>query len=107
MWSRVVTKNAYGILKGRRCILYKRTECHLFYLGYVIMDCIALHNLCIELADPCQPIWKFEVQKLTLIWKQLHRKEDMKESALNRMKHPIGYGWIINESKEYPVTERF
>ena len=50
------------------------------------MACIALHNLCIELAVPYQARWKLEVQKLALIRKQLHREEDMKESALNRMK---------------------
>ena len=50
------------------------------------MACIALHNLCIELADSCQPRWKLEVQELALIGKQLHREENMKESALNRMK---------------------
>ena len=53
--ARVVTKNAYGILKGRWHILHKKTECRLFNIGYVIMACITLHNLCIELADPCQP----------------------------------------------------
>ena len=84
--ARVLTENVSGILKGRWCILYKKTEYHLFYHRYVIMACIALHNLCIELADPCQPRWKLEVQKLALIRKQLHREEDMKESALNRMK---------------------
>ena len=68
--------------------MYKKTECRLFYLCYVIMAYIALHNLCIELADPCQPRWKLQVQKLALIWKQLHREEDMKESALSRMKIP-------------------
>ena len=50
------------------------------------MACIALHNLCIELADPCQARWKLEVQELALIEKQVHREVDMKESALNRMK---------------------
>ena len=50
------------------------------------MACIVLHNLCIELADPCQPRWKLEVQQLALIRNQLHREEDMKESALNWMK---------------------
>ena len=39
--------------------------------------------------------------------KTLHRKEDMKESALNWEKNPIGYGWIINEKQKCPVTERF
>ena len=84
--ARVATENAYGILKGRWYILYKKTECRLFYLRYAIMAYMALHNLCIELADPCQPRWKLQVQKLALIWKQLHREEDMKESALSRMK---------------------
>ena len=51
----VVTESAYGILKGRWQILYKKIECRLFDLHYVTMACIALHNLCIELADPCQP----------------------------------------------------
>ena len=59
--ARVVTKNAYGILKERWCILYKKTECRLFNLRYVIMACISLLYLCIELADPCQPRWKLEV----------------------------------------------
>ena len=30
--------------------------------------------------------WKLEVQELALIREQLHREEDIKESALNRMK---------------------
>ena len=84
--ARVVTKNAFGILKGRWRILNKKTECRLFNLCYVIMASIALHNLCIELADPCQPRWILKVQELALIRKQLHREENMKESALNRMK---------------------
>ena len=63
-----------------------KTECRLFNLCYVIMACIALHKLCIELADPCQPRWKLEVQELALIKKQLHRQDNMKEPALNRMK---------------------
>ena len=42
---------------------------------------MVLRNLCIELTDPCQPIWKLEVQKLALIRKQLHREEGKKESA--------------------------
>lgn len=53
--ARVVTESAYGILRGRWQILYKKIKCRLFDLHYVTMACIALHNLCIELADPCQP----------------------------------------------------
>ena len=88
-------------------ILYKKIECCRFRLRYVIMACIALHNLCIELTDPCQPRWKLEVQKLAFIRKQLHREEDMKKSALNRIKISNWLWMDINESKEYPVTERF
>ena len=40
----------------------------------------------IELADPCQPRWKLGVEETALIRKQLHREENINESALNRMK---------------------
>ena len=76
--ARVFTENAHGIPKGRWRILYKKTECRLFNLRYVIMACIALYNLYIGLADPCQPRWKLEVQKLVLIRKQLQRDIEKK-----------------------------
>ena len=38
--ARVVTENAYGMLKGRFRILYKQTECRMFNLKYIIMACI-------------------------------------------------------------------
>ena len=53
--ARVVIKNGYGMLKGRWRILLKKTECQLFNFCYIAMACIALHSLCIEISDPCQP----------------------------------------------------
>ena len=50
------------------------------------MACIALHNLCIETSDPCQPRWILEVDDLDLIRKRLRRVEDKRESNLNRLK---------------------
>ena len=84
--ARVVTENAYGMLKGRWRFLYKKTECRLFNLRYIIMACIALHNICIDRSDPCQPRWRLEVEQLDLIEKPLSRAEDKEESSLNRMK---------------------
>ena len=52
--ARVVTENAYGMLKGRFRILY--TECRLYNLKYVIMACVMLHNLCISVNDPSPPL---------------------------------------------------
>ena len=46
--ARVVTEKTYGMLKGRWRILYKKTECRRFNLHYVIIACIALHNICID-----------------------------------------------------------
>ena len=43
MW--VVTENAYDMLKGHWRILFKKTECQLCNLCYIVMACIALHNL--------------------------------------------------------------
>ena len=48
------------------------------------MACIALHNLCIEISDPCQPRCKLD--DLDLIRKRLRRAEDKRESSLNLLK---------------------
>ena len=95
--TRVVTENAYGMLKGRWRILFKKkTQCQLFNLRYIVMACIALHNLCIEISDPCQSRWRLEVDDLDLIRKRLHRVENKRESSLNLWKLPTGYGWATN-----------
>jgi hypothetical protein len=65
--ARVVTEHAYGMLKGRWRVLYKKTECRLKNIRHIIMACIALHNICIEKNDPCKPRWRLEVKKLDLI----------------------------------------
>ena len=65
--ARVVSENTYGMLKGRWRFLYKKTEAQPENLRYIIMACIALHNLCIAENDPCKPRWQLEVHKLDLI----------------------------------------
>ena len=84
--ARVVTEIAYNMLKGRWRILFKKIECQLFNLRYIVMACIALHNLCFEISDPCQPRCRLEVDDLDLIPKRLHRAEDKREPSLNRLK---------------------
>ena len=65
--ARVVSEHAYGILKGRWRILYKKTEWKLRNIRHIIMACITLHNICIAKADPCKPRWRLEVKQLHLI----------------------------------------
>ena len=50
--ARDVSEHAYGMLKGRWRILYKKTECKLKNIRQVIMACFALHNICIARDDP-------------------------------------------------------
>ena len=50
------------------------------------MASIALHNLCIEISDPCLPRWRPEVHDLNLTRKILRRAEDMRECKLNCLK---------------------
>jgi hypothetical protein len=64
--ARVVSEHAYGMLKGRWRILYKKMDCHVENIPIIIMSCIALHNLCIALNDPCNPRWCLEVDQLNL-----------------------------------------
>ena len=85
--ARVVTENAYGMLKGRWRFLFKQTECRMFNLKNIIMACILLHNICIAHNDPCEPRWRLTVKNLSLISKQLSKRgEDKKSSDLNRLK---------------------
>lgn len=65
--ARVVSEHAYGMLKGRFRILYKKTECSLDNIQVIIMVCIVLHNICIHRNDPCKPRWRLEVDELNLI----------------------------------------
>ncbi len=85
--ARVVTENAYGMLKGRWRFLFKQTECRMFNLKYIIMVCIMLHNICIAQNDPCEPRWRLTVKNLSLINKNLSKRgEDKNSSDLNRLK---------------------
>ena len=84
--ARVVSEHTYGMLKGRWRFLYKKTEAQPANLRYIIMACIALHNLCIAENDPCQPRWQLEVEQLDLIRDSIVREEHKVISNLNRMK---------------------
>jgi hypothetical protein len=68
--ARVVTEHAYGMLKGRWRVLYKKTECRLKHIRQIIMVCILLHIICIARNDPCKPRWRLDVKKLHLIRKR-------------------------------------
>ena len=77
--ARVVSEHAYGMLKGRWRILYKKTEYKLKNIRHVIMACIALHNICIARDDPCRPRWRLDIEKLHLIrtggvWSKIARQ---------------------------------
>ena len=65
--AKVVSEHAYGMLKGRWRILYKKTECDLDNIQVTIMACIALHNICIHRNDPCKLRWRLKVNELNLI----------------------------------------
>ena len=78
--ARVVTENAYGMLKGRFRILY-RCEAKLRNVKYILMACVMLHNLCITRNDPCNPRWKLTVDQLSLIRKNVTRSENKEQSA--------------------------
>ena len=74
--ARVVSEHAYGMLKGRWRIIYKKTECRRRNIKVIIMACIVLHNICIARNDPCNPRWKLEVNKLHLIRKATKRTKN-------------------------------
>ena len=83
--ARVVSENTYGMLKGRWCNRYKKAEAQPENLRYIIMACIALHNLCIAENDPCKPRWQLEVHERDLIRTSLIREDSKVKSNLNQM----------------------
>ena len=60
--ARVESENAYGMLKVRWRILYKKTEMKHHNLKDIIIGCVMLHNLCIVKNDLCKPRWCLTVK---------------------------------------------
>ena len=50
--ARMVTECAYGQLKGRFRVLYRKCECNEQTMKPITLACIVLHNLCIEYNEP-------------------------------------------------------
>lgn len=64
---RVVLEYVYGMLKGRWRIFYKKIECKLKNIRYVIMVCIVLYNICIVRDNLCRFRWRLDIEKLYFI----------------------------------------
>ena len=52
-----------------------------------------LHNLCIDINDPCLPRWHLHVKNTSLIRDQVEKREDIDLSDANRSKVP---NWLWN-----------
>ncbi|CAB4038440.1 Hypothetical predicted protein [Paramuricea clavata] len=95
--ARVVSEHAYGMLKGRWRIIYKKTECRRRNVTAIIMACITLHNICIKREDPCLPRWQLEIQKVELVRKPTKRSED---KALSNKVRDIIKEWLWSLKSE-------
>ena len=84
--ARVVTENAYEMLKSRWRILYKKTEMKTYNLKHIVMAWVMLHNLCIARNDPSNPRWRLTVEELELHSADIPRHQDNVESNTNATK---------------------
>ena len=57
------------------------------------MTSVMLHNLCIEVNDPCLPRWRLHVKDISLIREQVEKREDIDLSDANRSKIE---NWLLN-----------
>ena len=89
--ARVVSEHAYGMLKGRWRILYKKTECKLKNIRHVIMACIALHNICIARDD-------LDIEKLHLIRNRGSVEQDRKADQVRE--RITNWLWDINQQRQ-------
>ena len=69
--ARVVSEHAYGMLKWRWQVLYKKYECKLYNTKYVIVEAALLHYICIYKHDLCKSRWRLDVEHLELVNKQM------------------------------------
>ena len=65
------------LLKGRFCIFYKNTECRLFNIKYILMASVMLHNICIDVNEPCLARWCLHVKNISLTREQVEKREDI------------------------------
>ena len=91
-------EHAYGMLKGRWRILYKKTECKLKNIRHVIMACIALHNICIARDNPCRPRWRLDIEKLHLIRNRGSVEQDRKADQVRE--RITNWLWDINQQRQ-------
>ena len=64
--ARVVTENTLRHARGCWRLMYKKCECKLYNVKYVIMIATVLHNICIYRNDTCNPRWRLEVENFGL-----------------------------------------
>lgn len=93
--ARVVSEHAYGMLKGRWRLLYKKVDCNKKNIKCVIMYAIALHNICMQMNDPCKRRWRLDVQELNLIGSRHRRVRDKNE--VRRMRKKV-VDWLCSLS---------
>ena len=61
--AQVVSEHAYGMLKGRWRITYKKMECRKHNATHRL-SWLVLHCTTCALSDPCLPHWQLQVKKL-------------------------------------------
>ena len=93
--ARVVSEHAYGMLKGRWRLLYKKVDCNKKNIKCVIMCAIALHNICIQMNDPCKRRWRLDVQELNLIGSR-HRGVRDKNEVRRMRKKVVDWLWSLS-----------
>ena len=55
--ARMVVESAFGLLKGRWRILYRKSESKKASVKWFALACIVLHNICIDHNDVAQRNW--------------------------------------------------
>ena len=92
--ARVVSEHAYGMLKGRCRLLYKKVDCNKKTIKCVIMCAISLHNIYIHMNDLRKRRWRLEVQELNLIGSRHRGTPD--KNKVQRIKKVVDCLWSLS-----------
>ncbi len=75
--GQMVTECAYGQLKGRWRMLYRKSECTPDTMKDIVLACIVLHNICIDKDDSLPAVFNLCFDKDGVMLNQKRRREKL------------------------------
>ena len=84
------------MLKRRCRLIYKKCECQLRDIKYMIMASVFLHNQWISMNDPCKPIRSLSVEQFELLDVETSRIDNRQSKQRSSETFDVVCNWLWN-----------